>query len=244
VDGRLLGHGLPARPIGLLELSVLLLHPSYTGEARDAGWRLLVELSRTGGDRWVVAAVAVALPGLRRRACLLRRACDGDVEAALVEQFLRVLATADTDQPGVVTALLNSAFTRARRALGRRPTKPGTGGPAPACARSVLPGLGEHPDLVLARAVRRAVLTTAEAELIGLIFLERITVADYAAHTGQSASAVYKRRAAAVTRLAAALRAGDLADLYADTIAEATGTGPATPAPVARRPDRAADPAS
>ncbi|GLY97453.1 hypothetical protein [Actinoplanes sp. NBRC 103695] len=226
VDGRQLGHGLPRRPIPLTELSAILMHPSCGTAAQDAAWRFLVTQARTGGERWVVGAVGVALPGLRHRAHLLSKLSSGDLHAALVEAFLKALRKVDVDQPGVVNALLNAAFSGARAAL--REQEPAASGEANFAPGSALPPAPYgHPDLVLARAVRLGVLSVAEADLIGGTYLEDTSLAAYAQRTGLARWGVYKRRSAAVERLVAAIRAGELSDPTADVIAEATlGTGP------------------
>ncbi|MEU0558474.1 hypothetical protein [Dactylosporangium sp. NPDC006015] len=221
VDGRQLGHGLPNRRIPLPELAAILMHPSYGTAAQDAAWRFLVIQSRTGAERWVVGAVGVALPGLRHRAHLLSKLSSGDLHAALVEAFLKALNKVDIDQPGIVNALLNAAFSGARAAL--REQEPAASGEANFAPGSALPPAPYgHPDLVLARAVRLGVLTVAEADLIGGTYLEDVSVADYAERIGLPRWGVYKRRTAAVERLVAAIRAGALSDSTADVIAEAT----------------------
>jgi predicted DNA-binding protein (UPF0251 family) len=223
VDGRRLGHGLPRRAIALTELSAILMHPSCGFAARDAAWRLLVANARTGDKTWITGVVGVALPGLRYKAYLLALHHNGDVQSALVAEFLKALRTVDIDQPGMINALLSTAFSRARAAL--RDEQPAASGEANFAPGSVLPPAPYgHPDFVLARAVRAAVISAAEADVIGVTRLEGVSVAEYADRTGVSPSLVYKRRKAAERRLVAALTAGELADPYAQVIAEATLT--------------------
>ncbi|MEU1808412.1 hypothetical protein [Micromonospora aurantiaca (nom. illeg.)] len=230
VDGRQLGHGLPNRRIPLPELAAILMHPSCGTAAQDAAWRFLVIQARTGAERWIVGVVGVALPGLRHRAHLLSKLSSGDLHAALVEAFLKALNKVDIDQPGIVNALLNAAFSGARAAL--REQEPAASGEANFAPGSALPPAPYgHPDLVLARAVRLGVLTAAEADLIGTTYLEDTSVTDYAARTGLPRWGVYKRRTAAVERLVAAIRAGELSDPTADVIAEATLRTAPDPAP-------------
>ncbi|WP_328366669.1 hypothetical protein [Micromonospora zamorensis] len=222
VDGRQLGHGLPRRAIALTELSAILMHPACGTAAQDAAWRSLIIRARAGGEAWVVGAVGVALPGLRHRAHLLSKLSSGDLHAALVEAFLKALNSVDIDQPGIVNALLNAAFSGARAALrGQEPAASGEANFAPGSALPPTPY--GHPDLVLARAVRLGVITVAEADLIGGTFLEDTSLASYAERTGLPRWGVYKRRSAAVERLVAAIRSGVLSDPTADVIAEATG---------------------
>jgi len=66
LDGRHVGHGLPARPIPLVELRVLLQHPTATSDLQHAALRELVHLATQQHDRWMVGVAGVLLPGLRR----------------------------------------------------------------------------------------------------------------------------------------------------------------------------------
>ncbi|GAB1644331.1 hypothetical protein [Krasilnikovia sp. MM14-A1259] len=222
VDGRALGHGLPRRPIALVELSSILMHPSCSPEAADAAWRLLVAGARTGAERWIVGAVGVALPGLRRRAHHLWKLSAGDVDAALIAQFMQALTSVDIAKPGVVTRLLNTAFSKARSELDKREPASGQVAFVPE-SRVQTTGLN-HPDFVLARAVRADVITAAEADVIGATYLEATSVGEYAERVGRSYWQVYRQRGAAVQRLVAAIRSGDLDDDFANVVAEATTT--------------------
>ena len=60
--------GLPRRILPLDELRRLLLSPATSPGVRDVVWRELVVRSRRDGPAWVVAAVGMALPGLRHTA--------------------------------------------------------------------------------------------------------------------------------------------------------------------------------
>jgi len=224
VDGRRLGHGLPRRPIPLHELASVLMHPATGFEAREAAWRLLVTNARTGDDKWVVGAVGVALPGLRRAAGRLARATSRtDVQLDLLEGFTKELATVDLDSPRICARLCNAAYVAARKALTAE--EAAASGEANAGFGSTLPPRPYgHPDFVLARAVAAGVLTAADAELIGGTYLEETTLAEYADRVGLSRWAAYRRRSQAVARLVAALHAGRLGDPDAEVIAEATLT--------------------
>jgi predicted DNA-binding protein (UPF0251 family) len=223
VDGAQVGHGLPRRLIPLPELSAILMHPSCGFEARDAAWRLLVTRARTGESSWTVGAVGVALPGLRRAANRLARNYSGDAQAALVTEFVAVLGRVDIAQAGVVSRLVDAAQAAARSAL--RATEPVASGEANFAPGSTLPPPPYgHPDLVLARAVAVGVLSVEEADLIGVTYLEDVSVTEYADRTGLSRWTVYKRRKAAVIRLVEAIRSGALSDPAAEVIAEATLT--------------------
>lgn len=236
VDGGRLGHGLPRRRIPLTELAAVLMHPSCSPEAKDAAWRLLVRNARGGSDGWLVGTVGVALPGLRNAAYRLRQLSAGDVEAVLVEQFHQALLTVDVQQPAIVNRLLNTAFSRARSQLDKRePDASGEVSFVPASRPPASPY--DHPDFVLARAVRLGVLTAEQAELIGVIYLEKVSIREYADRIGRTYWQVYRERGRAVPRLVAAIEAGLLGDdPYTQVIAEATLTTAAEPGSAARRP--------
>jgi hypothetical protein len=69
-----------------------------------------------------------------------------------------------------------------------------------------------HPDFVLAAAVRRGVLTAAEANLIGRNRLEGVRLTHIAKELGTSHSSLCHRRARAEAKLVRALHRGELAD--------------------------------
>lgn len=222
VDGRLVGHGLPARPIALDELRAVLLHPATGLAARDTAWRLLVGRARTQGPAWVVGTVGVALPALRASAARLYRSTGhDDVQAELLAGFVGALRDADLAPARVCARLCNAAYVAARAAVraedaeraGRVDTVTGP-------ARPPVPW--GHPDLVLARAVKTGVLTAHDAQVIGVTRLEDVTLAEYASRTGASYEAVKHCRARAEKRLVAAIRAGSLSDTDLDLIREAT----------------------
>jgi hypothetical protein len=222
VDGRDLGGGLPRRRIALPELSAILMHPACGYDARDAVWRLLVERARTGDPTWRAGAVGVALPGLRFKAYLLAKLFPtADVQAAVVEHFLRALNSVDVARPGVVGNLLTATFSKARSEL--RENEPAASGAPNFAPGSVLPPAPYgHPDLVLARAVSAGVLTAEDAELIAVTYLEDVSLSAYSERLGKPRWNLYKRRTTAVARLKAAIGAGELSDPGAEAINEAT----------------------
>ena len=64
IDGRIVQHGLPPRPIPLDELRGLLhdLGP----HARTATLNMLVDHARAGSAAWLIGVAGVLLPGLRQ----------------------------------------------------------------------------------------------------------------------------------------------------------------------------------
>jgi len=67
-----------------------------------------------------------------------------------------------------------------------------------------------HPDFILAAAVRRGVITGADAQLIGASRLEGIPLSRLAAESGGRHDSLCRRRAKAERRLTRALFAGEL----------------------------------
>ena len=81
-------------------------------------WRELVIRARRDGPGWVVAAVGVAMPGLRRRAGLLASGWRGetaDLDAELLAGFLARLATIDVEAPNICQRLIDAGARAVRR---------------------------------------------------------------------------------------------------------------------------------
>jgi hypothetical protein len=98
LSGEDFGADLPAGPIPLRDLRGLLLAKSTSLETRDAVWRELIRRARNDRPTWLVAAVWMAIPGLRRWTEALAEAFTGDVEdleSEIVEGFLRELDRVD-----------------------------------------------------------------------------------------------------------------------------------------------------
>ena len=195
-----LARGLPDRLVPLDELTVLLLHPSVSTAARN---KVLAELvRRSGSPAWTVGLTGVALPGLTRAVASLAaayRGVPGDLEAEVLAGFLAALRALDPDEldriplasrltwaayrAGRALAYSDAAWAARRRDLDescRPPARP-----------------SGHPDFVLAAAVRRGVITAADAQLIGASRLEGIPLSRLAAETGSRHDSLCRRRAKA-----------------------------------------------
>ncbi|MET8358820.1 hypothetical protein [Micromonospora sp. NPDC005171] len=204
--------GLPDGILPLQRLRAVLLEPRTSVEVRDAVWRELVVRARRDGPAWVVAAVGIALPGLRHIAGLLASGWRGDtrdLDAELLVGFIERLTTIDLQPSRVLGRLLDAGLRAARRARDAdsdaQLVHTGVTGPiAP-----VQPW--DHPDLVLARAVAAGVIDADEANLIAVTRLEDATLAQAAARLGITASLASSWRLKAERRLLEAVRAGDLA---------------------------------
>jgi len=218
-----LAPGLPDRLVPVTELRVLLLHPATGPAARNAVWADLVRRARAGDPAWTVALAGIAMPGLRRAVASLTPAYRGDpadLQSEVLAGFLAAMRALDLDELEEVP--LASRLCWAARRAGEHLAFADAAWAARRADLDDLDDQGDqgdapdlpwgHPDLVLARAVRRGVLTAAQAELIGRSRLEGVPLSQIAAETGTSHSALCNRRKRAETAIAAAIAAGELTE--------------------------------
>lgn len=235
VDGRGIGHGLPRRPIRLDELKSVLLHPSVGHAARDAAWVELVTRARSAPSRsaWVLGAVGVAMPGLRRAAGRLCRGGQArwtaDVEGEMLAGFLLALQTTDLGEPGIAGRLCWAAYRAGHRltvATGHAGDLSPDGvvaeqvvlpGPEELIGGGPYSGRGDQVDgdqaesrALLARAVAEGLITEPAARLIARTRLDGVALSVAAAELGSSYAAARERRRRAEKRLAAAFGGADL----------------------------------
>jgi hypothetical protein len=209
-DGRGLD-GCPAQLMPLEDLKRFLLHRATPPRVRDVAWRELVTLARRDGPAWVVAAVGLAMPGLRALAGRLRvgyRGDTDDIDAEILATFVARLRQVDLEQPKVLQRLLWAA-ERAGRKIRYADTRTDTLDVEPVGPRAPLRPW-DHPDLVLARAVLAAVIDSDEANIIAATRLEGVPVDKVAARWRIAAQLASQWRKDAETRLAQAIRAGEL----------------------------------
>lgn len=210
-DGRGLD-GVPQQLVALDELQRLLVASATSRGVRDQVWSRLVSRARGEGPAWVVAAVGMALPALRFRAGLLTRGWRGDVadlDSELLLGFLERLASIDLDTPNIGARLVEAGARAVKRARAR--SGPDETGTTTIGALQVVPArLVDHPDLVLARAIARAVIGPEEGFLIAQTRLDDVPLHEVAHHLGISlATAASWRRRGELT-LREAIGAGDL----------------------------------
>lgn len=209
VDGRAVGHGLPARSVDLGELRTLLLAPAASDEMKDAVWRVLVVRARTGDPAWVLGCVGVAMPGLKSTAGqVIRMSPHGlidDIVSELLTEFVAQLQRIDLSGPHIAARLMQwarkGAFRARCRAVRELPTDPYE--------------LGEHrsspdvdPAALVWDAARQGVITSEEAELIVVTRLEGRSVQNLAQARDVAAWRLYAGRQAAEAELATAIRDG------------------------------------
>ena len=203
--------GLPARSVSLREVRRTLLAPQTGVALRDAVWAELVRRSRHEGPTWVVAALGMAMPGLRRRAGQLAAGWRGDaddLDAELVAGFVARLRTVDVDGSRICGRLIDAALRAGRLARQRGEGPDVLSSPPAGPALPARPW--DHPDLVLARAVAAGVLDTDEARLVGATRLGEATLAQCAQVLGISVALAAAWRLRAERRLVEAIHAGEL----------------------------------
>jgi hypothetical protein len=109
LDGRVVGHGLPARMIPLDVVRSLLLHPSVGFDARDAALTWLVQRAQADGGAWLVGLAGVLLPGIGRRVYPLCRAFPRlayDLEAEALAALMQAVQVWRLGQDRVATRLV------------------------------------------------------------------------------------------------------------------------------------------
>lgn len=208
-DGRLID-GLPDRPIVVDRLGRLLIDDATPRPVRDATWRELVTLARGGDPAWVLAAVGLAIPGLRRRAGRLAFGWHGettDLDAELLTGFLDRLSTIDLDAPNICSRLIDAGARAVRRACS---SARGNDVIRVQEAWGPPPRPWGHPDWVLTRALQVAVIDPEECLLISATRLDDVPLRVVAERLGVSVELAGSWRRDGERRLVAAIRDGDL----------------------------------
>jgi hypothetical protein len=207
LDGRLIGHGLPPRPIPLDELRGMLLHPSVGFAARDAAVAELARRARRDRGAAMVGLAGVLLPGLRRLTTPLARACPGkaaDLEAAVLAGLVEAVAGFDEATRRPAASLVWAAVRAAHRLLATDRAWHTRHIPRGLPAEPPRPA--GHPDFVLAEAVRVGVLSARDAEVIGETRVGGVRLKALAAAWGVPYGQLKRFRQQAEVRLVAWLR--------------------------------------
>ncbi|GLL08327.1 hypothetical protein [Dactylosporangium matsuzakiense] len=209
-DGREIP-GLPDRHLPLAELKRLLIDDATSRPVRDAVWRELVVRARRDGPAWVIAAVGIAMPGLRRAAGMLAKGWPGDSsdrDSELLTGFLDRLRSIDLGDSRIAGKLIDAG---ARAVKAAREREAATDMIRVQAAWSLPPQQPwDHPDWVLTRAVAQAVIDQDDYLLIAETRLEHAALATVADRLGVSVALAAAWRRKAEQRLAAAIRAGEL----------------------------------
>jgi len=203
--------GLPNRILPLDELKKLLIADATSRPVRDAVWRELVVRARRDGPAWVVAAVGIAMPGLRRMAGMLAKGWPGDssdCDSELLTGFVDRLRSIDVRETRIAGKLIDAG---ARAVKAARAREEGADAIRVQATWSLPPQQPwDHPDWVLTRAVAQAVIDPDEYLLIAGTRLDQLALATVADKLGLSVSLAAAWRRKAERRLAEAIRAGEL----------------------------------
>jgi len=204
IPGQLFGAEWAGRNIPLVEAKPLLMGPA--SQASDRVWAHVAGNARELGGDWSLAAVGMAAPMLKRTAAIACAKFDGmrqdDLAAEVVAAFLAYLAVIDLERTGILVrmrwavwrATVKAAMTNAEAPVPN--SMIGSMPPVMPCA---------HPDVALARAEHAGVITSAEADLIGMTRLDEVSLSEAAECLGISANAAKIRRQKAEARLVAFL---------------------------------------
>jgi hypothetical protein len=203
------GDELPPGRIGLPRLRDLLLRPSTPLATQDAVWRELIGRAQTDRSTWVVVALGMAMPGLRRCLRGLSLVFGGDptdLESEIAKGFLEALYAVDPAEWALCARLVRAAHKAGTRLVYAEAAFDGARW-AEYHSRAPVPPWG-HPDFLLLGAVDAGVITDAEARLIATTRLEQVPVDVVAGVLGERTNTVVQRRHRAEVRLAQALAAG------------------------------------
>jgi hypothetical protein len=214
---------LPSRLIPLTELRGLLLQPHVRYETRDAVVAGVVARARQRDDRWAVGLIGLLLPGLRRALARfvhgeLSEDAQAEVLAGLVADLVHVTRT-----DRVAGAFIGRAVVRARRSVARAlETHRYEVHREDISATARVTGT---PEAVLDAAYRAGEISDRDRYLIRETRLSGLSLAAYAAHCGESVTALTKRRLRAEKRLVAWIDAGQRSSRRDPWHAESAGRG-------------------
>lgn len=205
---------LPPQILPLDELRRLLISARTSRPVRDQVWREVVIRARRDGPAWVIAAVGLAMPGLRRTAGRLAAGWHGDTadwDAELLTGFLARLRTVDLDEPRICGRLIDAGARAVKQVREREEDASIVHVEG---AWSLPPHQPwDHPDWVLARAVALAVIDPDEHLLISATRLDDVSLSVVADKIGISVPLAASWRRKAERRLATAIGLGEMRDV-------------------------------
>lgn len=208
------GAGLPHGVMTLPALRRWLLGHPHAYTARDEVWRELVRRARLDGPAWVIAAVGMAMPALRRHAAQLCVAYTGDrddIDGAVLTGFLVALRDQVDLARDAPHATLCKAAWRAGHELSRQAVEytPVDNIEHVTGPRTPTMPYG-HPDLLVRRAVGLGIIDPDDEQAYIDVRLGRRAIEPIAAHLGVTVDALRMRLARIDTRITDALASGDL----------------------------------
>lgn len=216
--------GLPSGVLPLPQLSAWLETHRDAFDARDLIWRELIRRARTHGGAWMIAAVGMAMPALKRYAGALTDQYVGDrddVDAEILTGFLAALRRVDLDRPAPHAALCMAGWRaghdlvlQAKEYLPVAELHHATGPRTPHVPYG-------HPDLLVQRATVIGVIDPADEQPYIDVRLAGKPIEPIADRLGISVDALRMRLDRIDTRLATALAVGALSDTVSPQTAQA-----------------------
>ncbi|MCI4066197.1 hypothetical protein MRQ36_28060 [Micromonospora sp. R77] len=215
---------LPAGVVALPALRQWLLTHPGAHTVRDAVWRELVRRARLDGPAWVIAAVGMAMPALRRYAGQLCVGYTGDpvdIDAEILAGFLTALRDrVDLARDAPYASLCRAAW-RAGRELRRQAHEYTTVDDVEHLAGPRTPTVPYgHPDLLVRRAVGLGILDTEDEQPYIDVRLGRRAIEPIAARLGITVDALRMRFGRIDSRLADALASGFLTGIASPGMCE------------------------
>jgi hypothetical protein len=216
--------GLPGGVMALPALREWLLAHPRAYAARDEVWRDLIRRARLDGPAWVIAAVGMAMPALRRYAGQLCAGYPGDlddIDAEILSGFLAALRDhIDLSRDAPYAGLCRAAW-RAGYKLRRQACEYTSVENVDHVAGPHTPTIPYgHPDLLIHRAVGLGILDHEDAQPYIDIRLGRSAVEPIAARLGITADALRRRLQRIDPRIADALATGALTGITSAQTAE------------------------
>jgi hypothetical protein len=210
--------GLPSGVMALPALRDWLLRRPRAYPARDAVWRELIRRARLDGPQWVIAAVGMAMPALRRYAGQLRLGYRGDgcdIDAEILIGFLAALRDRVDLARDAPHAALCMAAWRAGRALRLQSEEylPVDNVERVAAGPRTPKVPYGHPDLLVRRAVHLGILDGVDEQPYIDVRLGRRAIEPIAARLGVSVDALRMRLGRIDIRIADALASGLLSEV-------------------------------
>ncbi|MGS2619320.1 hypothetical protein ACVCAH_33085 [Micromonospora sp. LZ34] len=206
------GVGLPPGVVTLPAMRDWLLRHPRAHAARDAVWRELVRRARLAGSAWVIAAVGMAMPALRRYAGQLSTGYTGDpsdIDAEILTGFLTALQDRVDLARDAPYASLCLAAWRAGRDLRRQAQEYTTVDDIEHVTGPRTPKVPYgHPDLLVRRAVRVGILSPEDEQPYIDVRLGRRAIEPIAARLGITVDALRMRLGRIDTRITDALANG------------------------------------
>ncbi|MFD0784943.1 hypothetical protein ACFQZ8_13635 [Micromonospora azadirachtae] len=211
--------GLPAGVMTLPAVRDWLLAHTDAFRARDAVWVEVIRRARLDGPQWVIAAVGMAMPALRR---YTRQLCDGyrsdpdDIEAEILTGFLAALRDhVDLTRPAPYAALCRAGW----RAGYKLRQQAGEATPVEDVEHITGPRIPQvpygHPDVLVNRAVRLGILDPGDEQPYIDVRLGRRAIEPIAARLGITSDALRMRLARIDTRIGRSRRCRAAPTTYA-----------------------------